>query len=249
MMAKARDAPTYKTLTRIIQMVKAVFMEKKQEKKAKGKKKDDDEDEEMDGEEKPEDGGVNKALRNFSKAISQEEYRKLLKFFAQELPALALRFTGVGSYPSEEKLMALAKSGKGKLGSGFDVTKPYKGISQQNQILLKSFSACYTKLLHDALSDDKLGSSQFLTEFFGNGPEVAKCCIPFSIYKKKLANGAAKVCALYSKLDQSSILLAFNTLRSLLLWAQDISLFENSLKRMYNEFTRESKTGGGGLHV
>ena len=53
MMEKARTEPSYKTLTRIIQVVKAVFNEKIEAESKKKKKGKDDEDEEMeeDGEE------------------------------------------------------------------------------------------------------------------------------------------------------------------------------------------------------
>ena len=45
MMARARTDPSYKTLTRIIQIVKAVYTEKIDSQKKKGKgKKDEDED-------------------------------------------------------------------------------------------------------------------------------------------------------------------------------------------------------------
>jgi hypothetical protein len=71
----------------------------------------------------------------------------------------------------------------------------------------------------NVLAENETASSEFLTEFLGKGPEVARCCIPFSIYKKKLANGVAKICVLYSKLDKTTIVLAFNTLRSLIMWA------------------------------
>ena len=73
--------------------------------------------------------------------------------------------------------------------------------------------------------------------------------IPFHQYRKKLANSAAFTCALYSRLDTNAIMLSFNTLRSLVVWAQDNELYENSLKKMYNEFTKESKLGGGGLAI
>lgn len=74
-----------------------------------------------------------------------------------------------------------------------------------------------------------------------------QCVLPFSIYAKKLANVCAKISVMYSKIEVNSILLAFNTLRSLIYWGQQKPLFETVMKKMYNEFTRESKIGGGGF--
>lgn len=45
------------------------------------------------------------------------------------------------------------------------------------------------------------------------------------------------------------MILAFNTLRSCIMWAQDATLYEATLKRMYNEFFRASKVGGGSYDV
>ena len=88
-----------------------------------------------------------------------------------------------------------------------------------------------------------------MTEYFANGADVARCCIPFKVYTKKLANSCAKVSIAYSKMDQTVIMLGFTTLRALVTWSQDNSLFEASLKKMYNEFARECKTGGGSFAV
>lgn len=84
---------------------------------------------------------------------------------------------------------------------------------------------------------------------FSNGTDIARCCIPFKVYTKKLANNCAKVCVLYSQVKENSIILAFNTLRSLIMWSQDPALYEATLKRMYNEFYRSSKLGGGSYDI
>jgi hypothetical protein len=52
---------------------------------------------------------------------------------------------------------------------------------------------------------------------------------------------------MYSRIDANSIILAFNTLRSLIHWSQQKPLFDTVMKKMYNEFARESKIGGGGF--
>ena len=44
-------------------------------------------------------------------------------------------------------------------------------------------------------------------------------------------------------------MLAYKALRSLIHWHSDNALFESVMKKFYNEFTRESKIGGGGLSV
>ena len=112
---------------------------------------------------------------------------------------------------------------------------------------MKSFSSTFIKLLSIIINEGTIVQSDLITTFFVNGADVVKCCIPFSVYRNKLANLSAKICALYSRLNQDSIVLSFDTLRSLIVWAQNTELFENSLKKMYNEFTKESKSGGGGL--
>jgi len=53
-------------------------------------------------------------------------------------------------------------------------------------------------------------------------------------------------------MNQTAILLAFNALRLSVIYTTKkdrTSLFEMAIKKMYNEFTKESKFGGGGLNV
>ena len=40
----------------------------------------------------------------FSQALNSEEYKTLIKFFAQELPTLALELGNVKEFPTVEKL-------------------------------------------------------------------------------------------------------------------------------------------------
>ena len=84
-----------------------------------------------------------------------------------------------------------------------------------------------------------------LSVLFCNGSDATRCCLPFKVYTKKLANNCARVSVLYGQVDQSAIILAFSTLRSLIMWSQDAALYEATLKRMYNEFFRASKASGG----
>lgn len=131
----------------------------------------------------------------------------------------------------------------------FDLKKAYGSMAQKHQILMKSFAANYTRLLASALSEDSNASGQFIGHFFGNGADAARCCIPYKVYQKKMSNLVAKVSVSYSQMDKTTIVLAFTTLRSLVTWSQDNVLFEATLKRMYNEFAKESKVGGGGYSV
>ena len=88
-----------------------------------------------------------------------------------------------------------------------------------------------------------------LAVLFSNGDDMTRCCLPFKVYTKKLANSCAKISVLYSQVRQDAIILAFSALRSLIMWAQDATLYEATLKRMYNEFFRASKIGGGSYDI
>jgi hypothetical protein len=54
---------------------------------------------------------------------------------------------------------------------------------------------------------------------------------------------------MYSRVDKTALLTAFATLRQLVHASNDKALFETVMKKLYNEFTRESKIGGGGYLV
>ena len=73
--------------------------------------------------------------------------------------------------------------------------------------------------------------------------------MPYKTYVKKLATICAKITVTYSKIEKSAIILAFNALKHCIIWYGSKSLFETVMKKMYNEFTRESKLGGGGINV
>ena len=57
----------------------------------------------------------------------------------------------------------------------------------------------------------------------------------------------------YSKIDATSQVLIFNSLFHMIKYltkpGEDHTFFENSIKKMYIEFTKESKLGGGGHNV
>jgi len=75
--------------------------------------------------------------------------------------------------------------------------------------------------------------------------------LPFRIYARKLSNNMAQLCMQYSKIDSTSQVLIFNALFHMIKYLtkpDDHTFFENAIKKMYLEFTKESKIGGGG-HV
>jgi len=59
----------------------------------------------------------------FSQALNSDEYKALIKFFAQELPTLALKLAGVVAFPPVDKMVKYSKK------INFDVKKQYKDIN------------------------------------------------------------------------------------------------------------------------
>lgn len=114
MMEKARKEPNYKTLTRIIQVVKAIFSEKIDAAKKKNKKSADDE-EMVDGDEEKKATAAHKHTM-FSKQLTPEEYQRLVHFFANELPSIALKLCQAKDFPNVDKLIQQAKYKNVKLG-------------------------------------------------------------------------------------------------------------------------------------
>lgn len=188
MMERARTQPNYKILNRIIQVVKQAFTDKT----------DQGEDDETGkkGEEKKQKQQKKPAAQVFAQALNSEEYLKLLQFFGGELPGLCLKLAGVKAF-----------------GKIVDLKKSYSGLSSKMSILLKSYSANFTRLLSDALLEDNLSH---IGNFFIRGQDVVQCVLPFNTYVKKLANVCARITAMYSRIESSSIILAFNALRSLI---------------------------------
>ena len=108
-MEQARSKPTYKTLSRIIQIVKAVFTDKIEDSKKKKKEEDEEkDDEEMDEGEETKQTEAQKN-KKFAQSLKHEEYQKLVQFFADELPKLALNLCNVKAFPSVDKLVQSAK--------------------------------------------------------------------------------------------------------------------------------------------
>jgi hypothetical protein len=82
-------------------------------------------------------------------------------------------------------------------------------------------------------------TSQFIQELLVNALSVVQCCLPFGVYKKKLSASLAKITAQYSQMDESTQILAFQSLRALIIWnnpKQDSSLFEFAVKVNFSSY-------------
>lgn len=142
MMDKARKEPNYKTLTRIIQVVKAVFTEKVDTQA----KKEKDEDADMNEEEK--EPTMADKHKKYAQSLQPEEYQRLVLFFSKELPSLILKMCQVKDFPSVDKLIQQSKFKNVKLGEAQFVFKnAYPGLNKKMQNLLKSFASNLNRLL------------------------------------------------------------------------------------------------------
>ena len=103
-----------------------------------------------------------------------------------------------------------------KEGQTHDLKKIYGHLSSKQQLLLKTFAANYNKLLAQTLEEG--ADSGFVQEFLVSGVAVAQCCIPYGLYRKKLAANCAKVCSSYSHMSESAQILAFQVIRALLIF-------------------------------
>ena len=160
MLAKVREAPSQKTCSRIIAVVKQVFTEQK----------------EAEDEEKP------TVKARVGAALGSAEYLRLLEFYTSELPEILLKLAEIKEFSRKA-----------------DINKIFKNVSNKHQMLLKSYSANFTRILMEALTESNL---QHIAMFFTKAEEVAKCVLPFKVYSKKLGIICARVCAMYSRVDQ-----------------------------------------------
>jgi nucleolar complex protein 2 len=120
------------------------------------------------------------------------------------------------------------------------------GIKHQN--LMKSFSGNFVKIMTQILDSAKNFNS--ISGFLIQMEQVVKCSIPFPTYFKKLTSLLSKICVDYSLASEECQALALNGLRAALIWTKsDSSLFEYATKKMYNEYAKHSKQGGGGFNV
>jgi len=75
--------------------------------------------------------------------------------------------------------------------------KIYANLTTKQEMLMKTYAANYNIMLKAQIKDvmetgakkgtNDTGSGQF-TPFFISGVDVVKCCLPFKIYSRKLAN-------------------------------------------------------------
>ena len=187
---KARDAPTYSSITRVIKIVKQVFSSTKQD--------GEDEEEEQDQKKKKSKKAKAKPKFNIAAVLSSEQYKKLLEFFTQELPTIILKSCSVSL-----KVPKTSGTSKGdKNQKTYDLKKSYGHLSTKQQMLLRTYSANYTRLLGQTLDEES--SSSYIAEFLVNSTEVAQCCMPFGLYKKKLAGSCARIVAQYSKMQEET---------------------------------------------
>jgi len=129
----------------------------------------------------------------------------------------------VRDFPSVDKMIQSAKFKGVKIGAGqqFSLKSAFPGINKKNQNLLKSYASNFNRLLthYSAVDPGQDAHSEMLSLLLESGADSVKCCLPFKVYTKKLANNCAKVAVLYSQVNSKAIILAFNTVRSLVLWA------------------------------
>ncbi len=62
-------------------------------------------------------------------------------------------------------------------------------------MLLKTYAANFNKLLGQTLDE---GSTGLVQDFLISGSAVAMCCLPFGLYRKKLAANLGRICMLYA---------------------------------------------------
>lgn len=112
--------------------------------------------------------------------MNSEEYLILLQFFASELPGLILKLANIP--PMKKK----------------SIDELYANLSSKMSILMKSYSANYTRMLSDALEESNLN---YLINFFTQGKDVVRCVLPFKTYVKKLGIFTARITAMYSRVE------------------------------------------------
>lgn len=123
------------------------------------------------------------------------EYRRLLEFFSQEVPKHIL------------KVCSIAERNNPQAGQFYDLKKLYGHLSSKQQMLLKMYAANFNKLLSETLEEG--AASEFVQDFLVQGQTVAQVCLPYGLYRKKLAANCTKVCVEYSKMQETTQILAF----------------------------------------
>jgi hypothetical protein len=178
------------------------------------------------------------------KAFNTAEYKKVFDFFVTDIPDLLLKLVGIDvrKFTQIDEVLGSKKKNVAKLS----MKSVYGHINAKQSMLLKTYAANFNKLLKQSIEE------KTFQNFFISGPSVVKVCLPFKIYSRKLANNMSKLVMQYSRIDASNQMLIFNALFHMMGYLQatdDHSYFDKCIKKMYMEFTKESKAGGGGHSV
>ena len=191
-------------------------------------------------------------------ALNSEEYRKIYEFFLIEMPPLIIKFQDLKMKVFDKfdaKLDNFRKTGDMTDRPTFDIQKAYKKASTKQSQLMKTYAANYNKLLTHACTE----KSSDISTFFIAGQDIIKCCLPFKIYSKQIIANMCTLIMQYSTTNETSQILIFNSLYRLIAYyiccddEKDDSkiklMFELAVKKMYIEFTKECKNGGGGHSI
>ena len=69
-------------------------------------------------------------------------------------------------------------------------------------MLLKTYAANFNKLLSNTLEEG--AASEFVQDFLVSGQAVAQICLPYGLYRKKLAANCTKIAVEYSKMKETA---------------------------------------------
>ena len=186
------------------------------------------EKDQQEGEEAPK-----KSKDSLMQALNTSEYKMIFDFFVSEVAGLIIKSCGVDTEKYE---------------GGGTLKEIYSHLTTKQTMLMKTFAANYNKLLKQSV-DSQSTDPLIYSSFCQDGKSVVYCCLPFKIYSKKLATGLATILMRYSKADSTSQILVFDTLFHLIKYLGKPEFFDLTVKKMYVEFAKESKSGGGGHSI
>ena len=152
MITNTKTTPNYNSLTKVIKVVKQVFNVNQQ-------KEDDDNENDEEEKQQPKKKSKKKDANkvNIGAILGSAQYKRLLIFFAQEVPQLILKLCSIQlKTPTNEKQQ-----------KDYDLKKTYGHLSAKQQLLLKTYSANFSRLLQQTLEEES--SSSFIEEFLVNG--------------------------------------------------------------------------------
>lgn len=183
MINKAKNETNYNNVSRVIKVVKQIFNAPSEdivdEDKAKG------------GKEAPKE-----KRDSLTSALNTKEYKVIFDFFVVEVADLVLKVAEI-----DEKLFDKFEAKYAKEHCYLDLKAVYKHLSTKQSMLLKTFSANFNKLLKKMVTKQGKNDSAVFQSFFAKGKSIVKCCLPFRIYSRKLANITAQLCMQYGQID------------------------------------------------